>query len=80
LEYDYNKGNQRLYVITWNKKGPATICFLYDITGKLLGEIHIDMKSATPILPFPFTIKDGKFYQLVENEETGDWELFVSNI
>ena len=80
LEYDYNKGNQRLYVITWNKKGPANICFLYDITGKLLGEIHIEMKSATPILPFPFTIKDGKFYQLVENEETGDWELFVTKI
>ncbi len=80
LEYDYNNGNQRLYVITWNKKGPANICFLYDITGKLLGEIYIEMKSASPILPFPFIIRNGKFYQLVENEETGDWELFVSEI
>jgi hypothetical protein len=80
LEYDYNKGNQRLYVITWNKKGPANICFLYDITGKLLGEILIEMKSATPILPFPFIIRNGKFYQLVENDETGDWELFVTKI
>lgn len=80
LEYDYNKGNQRLFVITWNKKGPANICFLYDITGKLLGEIYIEMKSASPILPFPFIIRNGKFYQLVENEETGDWELFVSEI
>lgn len=80
LEYDYNKGNQGLYVITWNKKGPANICFLYDITGKLLGEILIEMKSATPILPFPFIIRNGMFYQLVENEETGDWELFASEI
>jgi len=80
LEYDYNNGNQGLYVITWNKKGPANICYLYDITGKLLGEILIEMKSATPILPFPFIIRNGKFYQLVENEETGDWELFVSGI
>jgi hypothetical protein len=80
LAYDYNQGNQELYVITWNKKGPANICFLYDITGKLLGEILIEMKSATPILPFPFIIRNGKFYQLVENEETGDWELFVSEI
>jgi hypothetical protein len=80
LEYDYNNGKQRLYVITWNKKGPANICFLYNITGKLLGEILIEMKSATPILPFPFIIRNGKFYQLVENEETGDWELFASKI
>lgn len=80
LEYDYNNGNQRLYVITWNKQGARNICLSYDITGKFLKKVYIEMKSATPILPFPFIIRNGKFYQLVENEETGNWELFVSEI
>jgi hypothetical protein len=80
LEYDYNNGNQILYIITWNKKGSANVCFLYDIAKKSLAKVHIVMKSATPILPFAFIIHNSKFYQLVENEETGDWELFVSPI
>ncbi|UCH92564.1 MAG: hypothetical protein JSV88_20020 [Candidatus Aminicenantes bacterium] len=80
LEYDYNKGNQRLYVITWNKKGTENVCLLYDLAGKFLEKVYIEMQSATPILPFPFIIRNGKFYQLVENEDTGNWELFVSEI
>ena len=78
LEYDYNKGKPKLYVVTWNKKGAGTVCFLYDLAGKSLDKVYIEMQSATPILPYPFIIRNGKFYQLVENDETGDWELFVS--
>jgi hypothetical protein len=80
LQYDYNNGNQRLYVITWNKKGRSNICLLYDTAGKFLEKVYLEMKSATPILPFPFIIRNGRFYQLVENEDTGDWELFVAEI
>ena len=48
--------------------------------GKYINKKIIPIKYETDIQTYPVYIKNGKLYQLVENNEEDEWELLISDI
>ena len=69
-----------VYVITWGSKNGHTECLIFDLEWKLKKKVYIALiKGSEDIFnPWPYTIHQGKLYQLMENEE--QWYLQVSPI
>jgi hypothetical protein len=80
LKYLCRKENEELYVLSRKTRDNETECFVFNIRGKPLKKIYLPLKEKNVYQLFPFDIKDGKLYQLIENEETENYELFVTEI
>jgi hypothetical protein len=72
--------DKRVYVMTWKKENEKTVFLLYDMNGKFLKKKDIPLKYQTIRRPYPVTIRNGKLYQLVENIEGEEWDLYVEEI
>jgi len=53
---------------------------IFDTTGKFLKKHRITMIMSTPIIPYPFSIHEGNLYQIVENEDSEEWEVHITKI
>lgn len=69
-----------IYVMTWKKENGSNEFFTYDMKGKFKKRLLIPIKYETELSAYPMTIKKGKLYQLVENENKEEWEFHVSEI
>jgi len=72
--------NDTIYVMTWKKENGSNEFFTYDMKGKFKKRLLIPIKYETELSAYPMTVKNGKLYQLVENENKEEWEFHVSNI
>ncbi|MCP5049184.1 MAG: hypothetical protein GY940_18590 [bacterium] len=74
----------KLYLVTHKRAGGPRMfeCIVMDLKGNILkrGQVHI--RTTSPLLEdeFPYHIKDGKFYQVIENEDDEEIELHVTEI
>ncbi|UCH93685.1 MAG: hypothetical protein JSV88_25920 [Candidatus Aminicenantes bacterium] len=73
-------GNQKIYVLSWRKKKGKSECLIYDLKKKVWDKMYIPLKEMNALMPYPFTIRNGKLYQLIEAEDTEKWELHVESI
>ncbi len=70
-----------IYVSTFKSKDKTKYEFLlFDAKGKFIHSMYIPLKFQTSLQPYPMSIKNGKLYQLIENEDEEEWELHVSFI
>jgi hypothetical protein len=72
--------DKKIYIFTYNEKDGNVQCIVLDIKGKPLKKVFLPLINQNPTLPYPFTICEGKFYQLNENASTETWELHVTEI
>jgi hypothetical protein len=72
--------DNKIYVLTWKIENEKVEFFIFDINGKLLKRLFIPFVFQTPLLPYPYVIKNGKLYQVIENEKTESWEFIVTDI
>ena len=72
--------NGKIYVMTWEKSAKGNTFYIYDMKGKYTGKNIIPIKYETDIQTYPLSLKNGKLYQLVENDDEDEWELLVSEI
>lgn len=72
--------NNRVYVLTNNVKDGKREIIIFDLAGKFLKQVFLEFEIKETIFPDPYTIYDGKRYQLVENLDTEEWELHVTKI
>ena len=70
--------DKKVYVLTYKRQGNKSEFYIFDLKGELLNHVFLPLKEQTPLIYFPYCIKDGKLYQLVENEESEEWELYVT--
>lgn len=72
-----------IYVSTFKALNKTTYEFMiFDENGKFVHSMYIPLKFQTSLRPYPLSVKNGKVYQLIENEEEEEWELhenFVHN-
>jgi hypothetical protein len=69
----------KIYVITYRTGGNGssfTQGLVFDLMGKFLREVKIPLRRMDHFQAYPYTIRSGKLYQLVEEEE--NWQLLVS--
>ncbi len=64
-----------LYVFTWNHQGENRDLFVFNLDGTLVKQTTIPLKMVKFVLPYPFDIMDKTLFQLVDNEDTEEWEL-----
>lgn len=80
LKYHCREENEELYVLSRKTRDNKKEFFVFNIQGKLLKKIYLPLKEKNVNSLFPFDIKNGKLYQLIENEDTEEYELFVTEI
>jgi hypothetical protein len=75
--------DNKIYVQTYKKKNNLSEFFVFDFNGKLLKTVFLPGTSGYKVKlnpDIPFTIKNNKYYHLVEDEKGEEWELHVSKI
>jgi len=72
--------NDRLYVQTYKQKEGKNEFFIFRLDGKLTKRVFLPLSREHPIDPLPYTIYNGKLYQLVENEDSEEWELIETAV
>jgi hypothetical protein len=65
--------DQKIFVFTFRKKDDKNECVILDRKGKILNKTWL-------LAERPYTIKNNKFYRLVENIEKEEYELHITAI
>jgi hypothetical protein len=68
-----------IYAATWKKDKEKVEFFIFDLEGKLVKTLLIPFKFQTALHFYPFAIKNGKLYQLIENRKE-EWELHANEL
>jgi len=76
---DFQVTDNKIYVSTWIIQNGSNEWFIYDLQGKLLKRMFVPMVFLMPLEPYPYTVKNGKFYQLIETDDE-QWELHANEI
>lgn len=71
--------NGKIYVLTYKRRNGKNEFFIFDLDGKLLQKTFMPIKTVNGVSPRPFTVKNDTLYQLVDNEETENWEIHVTS-
>jgi len=78
---DFRVADDRIYILTFTNIEPnLTEVHIYDLKGKFLKKVYFKDIEISPLLLYPFTVKDGKLYRIYDNEKTEQWELVISPI
>jgi hypothetical protein len=68
-----------IYVVSWKIDKKKVEFFIFDIKGKLVKTLFIPVEFENAIYFYPFAIKKGTLYQLIDNEKE-EWELHANAI
>jgi hypothetical protein len=83
----------KIYVVTYGKKNGKTEVLVLDLKGKLLKTVFLPLhqrddelamtlenRVSRQVTNSTFAIKNGKFYQVLENQDKQSWELHIHEI
>jgi hypothetical protein len=76
----FTVSDNKIYVLTFNNKGGKSEFYIFDLQGKLLKRTMVPFADNEFLRVYPYTIKNGKIYQIVDNENTEEWELHIHDI
>jgi hypothetical protein len=76
--YKFSVADGKVYIMTYRKKDNKSEFFIYDTGGKLIKEAFIHLVDRNTVEPFPYTIRNNKVYQVVENLKKEVWELQIT--
>lgn len=72
--------NDTIYIGTFVIRNGEWLFYLYDLKGHFRKKIYLPLVEHHIWAPFPYTIAHQKLYQIIENEETEQWELHITPI
>lgn len=70
----------KIYILTNKRAGEKSRFVIYDVNGKYIKNVMVPFFNLNPREFFPFYVKDGRLYQLADNEETEEWELHIHDL
>lgn len=76
----YHIVDNKAYVLTYKKEAEKSEFYILDIKGKFLKNVMVPLAEKDDRLWYPYVIKNGKLYQLIENSDEEEWELHVTVI
>lgn len=72
--------DNQIYVLTNIRKGEESQVVVFDIKGNFLKNVMVPVAFANPAETYPMTIHFKKLFQLVDNEDTEEWELHIHEL
>lgn len=72
--------SDKIYIITYDKEGEKSGCFIFDKTGKFKARKFLPLKFIDIRTFYPYVIQGGKLYQLIDDPDTGNWALHITDI
>lgn len=72
--------DNKIYALTFKKEGDKREFAIFDIKGKFEKKVMVPFMNADPRMPYPFTINDGKIYQLIKDNADSGYNLHISPI
>lgn len=79
LVQNYHVKDDKIFILTFKVKSNNVEFLILDLKGKLLQKVFLPLKKIDLLDYYPYTIEDGRFFQLMENQETENWELYRVN-
>lgn len=79
LVRDVFVADQKIFVLPYAKEKMQNIFFVFDLTGKFIGKQISPIRDKDIFEVNPYTIKDGKIYQLIENSDEESWVVSVTS-
>jgi hypothetical protein len=76
----FTVSDDKIYVLTFNSTEGKSEFHVFDFQGKLLNRTMVPFQDNEFLRIYPYTIKNGKIYQVVDNEDTESWELHIDDI
>ena len=77
---DIAVADKKIYVIPYKKKQEKFEIYIYDLEGKLLKKSLLSLAEMDLIHLSPFSIANGKVYQLIEDVDKEEWSLQITEI
>jgi len=72
--------DNRIYAETHEKKNEKRRFLILNFKGDLLGSVWLKVAEINPLEKHIYTFHNNKFYQLVDNEESEQWELHIEEL
>jgi hypothetical protein len=72
--------DKKIYVVTWKREKEKSEFFIYDMKGTFLKKLWIPIVLQNELQPYPLTFENNKLYQLIENTDKEEWDLYVEEI
>jgi hypothetical protein len=89
----FSVADGKIYAVTYGKKNDKTEVLVLDLKGKLLKTVFLPLhqrddelamtlenRVSRQVTNSSFAIKNGKFYQVLENQDKESWELHIHEI
>lgn len=70
----------KIYVMTYKREGGSSEFIVLDTAGKLIKRTMVPYHHQNVLERAPSDFRDGKLYQIIENEDEEEWELHVTPI
>jgi len=84
LLHQYCVSDGKIYATTYLKKDNQTEMIILDLEGRILRRLSLPLASIRPqrgVLRYDlFTVGQEKLYELIQNRETGKWELLITDL
>jgi hypothetical protein len=84
LLHQYCVSDGKIYATTYKKKDSQTEMIVLDLEGRILRRFYLPLASIRPergVLRYDlFTVCQDKLYELVQNRETGKWEILITDL
>ncbi|UCH97833.1 MAG: hypothetical protein JSV88_13540 [Candidatus Aminicenantes bacterium] len=72
--------DEKIYILTYKNKDKKREFHILDLEGKPIKKAMLPLPEMNPLELYPYTIKNNKLYQLIENENLEEWELHITEI
>jgi hypothetical protein len=79
IDYMWVTGG-KIYVMTFKQEGGSSEFIIFDTAGKFIKRRMSPYHHPNILERAPSDIKDGKLYQIIENEDEEEWELHVTSV
>ena len=84
LLHQYCVSDGKIYATTYKKMDNKTEMLILDLEGRILRRPYLPLASIRPgrgVLRYDlFTVGQDKLYELIQNHETGKWELVITEL
>ena len=77
--HQFRVADNRIYVLPYGKEKGKNCFYIYDLNGKFVKKVAVQLQERNILEFFPYTIEKGKIYQLVETDDE-EWELHIQSI